>query len=495
MTITSILRLYFLSFFRSPFFAGTLFKKIIFAFVIIYVGANIGFVVYLFSQSIFSSHTEDYILSLFNSIYLYIFLVLISLRFSLSNYSLKRLSYFYHLPLGNKVLLRFKFFELFFTPEILFIPFVLIIAFIVGISNDVSLFFLLYLFLVILITDIVAHLTMFNLKYWIRDSFIKSLMLILSIAFLWFMSLQWNEGFEQVSTWITAYKLVLFLLLMFSLSIVYFFTQKKLLLKEYVEFDKEATQYKAKFLEKLANFNFSTQILPLVLVQNEIKMLLRTPRGRFIIISSFINLVIFNIIANINLFNSSNMGAPGFIFSNILTIFSYITYLQLVPRLDSTFFDRIHTLPFNFKEYIYGKFLTVYVFSIFSFLSFSYYIWLDFEVFKLLFSVFIFNLGVVPIFYLGFSSRHRSRFDLFGAVFYSNMPNSGVQFMVSLFVFNLGFIFLYSFNWLNINNIGYYLLTFIGVVAIALHRRFSKEFVEEYLENKYKMLEGFNNKV
>jgi hypothetical protein len=120
---------------------------------------------------------------------------------------------------------------------------------------------------------------------------------------------------------------------------------------------------------------------------------------------------------------------------------------------------------------------------------------IDTDIFLMLISLYIFNLGVLPIFYLGFSARHKARFDLFGAVFYSNTPNSGIQFFISIIMVNIGIVFLFGFNWIGIPYLGHKLLVGIGLLAIALHYKFSQEFVDEYRDSKYKMIEGFNNKV
>ncbi len=229
------------------------------------------------------------------------------------------------------------------------------------------------------------------------------------------------------------------------------------------------------------------------LIGMEVKLILRNKRTRTILFKSFIFLAYGFIV-----FRPHELANNEFILaltgSTIVVGVFTINYGEFLLGWQSAYFDGLMTNNINFKTFIKSKFRILTLICSFSFLLSLLYGFLDWHLPIILFAIYLFTIGVLPVIAGYFATINYKGVDLSKASSFKTGGTSMAQFLYSLATIIITILLylpfqIYKHSWLGIAFIG-----IIGLVNFLLQNWWVDLLYKQFLKNRYKILEGFREK-
>lgn len=193
--------------------------------------------------------------------------------------------------------------------------------------------------------------------------------------------------------------------------------------------------------------------------------------------------------------NPMYQGSSMLIFVGIfITGVFMINFGQFVPAWDSSYFAFLQTRPTTMKNYLEAKALLMYAsILILSILS-SFYVLFGWEILFINFSCAIYNAGInIPII-LAFSAYNRKYIDLSNSSMFNYQGVGAAQWLISLpLIIPPIIIWMVLKTFIDLTTANIVLIS-LGVIGLLLRKVFINGIVELYLNNRFKMLNGFKQK-
>ena len=171
-----------------------------------------------------------------------------------------------------------------------------------------------------------------------------------------------------------------------------------------------------------------------------------------------------------------------------------INYGEFLLGWQSAYFDGLMTNNINFKTFIKSKFRILALICSFSFVLSLLYWFINWQLPLILFAVYLFNIGVLPILAGYFSTMNYKGVDLSKG---SGLKTGGTN--MTQLLFSLGIVFitvviylpfqLCNHYWMGITVIG-----IIGLINFLLQDWWINILYKQFYKNRYKILEGFREK-
>lgn len=228
------------------------------------------------------------------------------------------------------------------------------------------------------------------------------------------------------------------------------------------------------------------------LMQLNIKMIMRNKRPKMVVYMS-----IFMMLYGLLFYpQETYQDMPGWlVFVGIfMTGVFAMSFGQFVPAWDSAYFNLLMTQNFTMRHYLRSKYMLLMIsIPIMMLLTLPYvyfgkqYLWLNL-------SCGIYNMGINVLIVLFGGSYNYKRIDLNKTAFMNTQGSGASQFLVVLpLLFGPMILFYPVYKFFSFEA-GCWTLALIGLIVLSLHGILLKKLEGEYLEKKYKFINGFQKK-
>ena len=226
------------------------------------------------------------------------------------------------------------------------------------------------------------------------------------------------------------------------------------------------------------------------LIDIEIKGILRNKRPRSMVLMSMILLAYGFITFRPKFLNEGNFFMP--LLGALMVISAAaINYGQFLFAWQSNYFDGLLSNHLSIEDYINGKFNILIISATFNFIVASFYSLIDWHIFIILTSVYLFCIGVLPCVAIFVSLYHYKRLDVSES---TSFNFQGIGFINYLFAFGFFAIIccIYApFTYVNKPWLGILGIGIVGIINLLLRNWWIEILTTQFYKKKYKILEGF----
>ena len=478
------------AFWRSKNTGKSIAIRIVMGILILYLLLNVLVVAFFMDRILEKTYPNQEIISSFNSLLLYYFLIDLLMRFQMQELPTLAVRPYLHLRINKNQLINYlsltslgTAFNL--TPLLLTLPF--LIKVILPQHGAAGMWAY-----IIAITGLTFTNHFFSLWLKRKVNINAIWMLIFFGILILFVSLDFYFNLFSIS----ALSAGIFnsmiaaplycLLFLFAAGIIYLINYRYLKSNLYLE-----------ELHSADNSHKSSTEIPFLgrfgmagdLAANELKLILRNKRPRSVIMMS-----LFFMFYGLIFYNKPDFSDFMIVFCGMfMTGIFIINYGQFMFSWQSAHFDGILVSKVKAKDFFRSKFLLFTMFSTLSFLLTIPYVYFGWRVLIIHFIMFIWNLGVNTLLVLFFANRNYRRIDLSkGAAF--NWEGVGASQWILTIPLLLGpFIIYLPFNMLDYPEAGLSIIGLIGLLFILTREYWVNKLVIQFQEKRYSIAEGFRN--
>jgi len=227
-------------------------------------------------------------------------------------------------------------------------------------------------------------------------------------------------------------------------------------------------------------------------IQLDLKLIMRNKRAKnTVLLSLFI--LLYGLIFYTN--SSFGGGSGMFVFVGIfMTGIFVVNFGQFIPAWDSAYFPLLRTQPIDVRNYLTSKVLLMYM-SVFILTVLSlFYAYFGWDKVYLNVACAVYNLGInIPIILL-FSTLNRKRIDLDNSSIMNYQGLGIAQWLIGIPLFLLPLIIWGAFNFMFSESTANNTLIVIGIIGLLFHKLIIRSVADVYVQNRYRVLEGFKQK-
>ena len=171
-----------------------------------------------------------------------------------------------------------------------------------------------------------------------------------------------------------------------------------------------------------------------------------------------------------------------------------INFGQFIPAWDSTYFPLFRTRAISTKRYLESKVVLMYC-SVLILTTLSCgYVYFGIDKLYLNLACGMYNLGVNIPLILVFSAYNRKRIDLSQGSMFNYQGIGMAQWLVGIPLFLIPLMIWGAVSFLTSQTTANCVLASIGLIGLLLHKVIISAIADLYVENRYKMIEGFKQK-
>lgn len=171
-----------------------------------------------------------------------------------------------------------------------------------------------------------------------------------------------------------------------------------------------------------------------------------------------------------------------------------INFGQFIPAWDSSYFPLLQTRPITMQKYLEAKALLMYASIVILTILSTAYIYFGWHIVYMNIACAIYNAGVnVPILLL-FGAYNRKQIDLSNASMFNYQGVGAAQWLVGIPLLIVPIVIWFPVKTFVDQNTANLVLIGIGVIGLLLRKVILNGIVGLYLENRFKMIEGFQQK-
>lgn len=171
-----------------------------------------------------------------------------------------------------------------------------------------------------------------------------------------------------------------------------------------------------------------------------------------------------------------------------------INFGQFIPAWDSAYFPLLRTQPIAVKNYIQSKVVLMYCSVFILTILGTFYAYFGWDKVYLNVSCAVYNLGINIPLVLFFSAYNRKRIDLANASIFNYQGLGVAQWLVGIPLLVCPLVIFGAFRFMADQHTVNMVLMIIGIIGLLLQKVFLNMVTQLYLENRYKMVEGFKQK-
>lgn len=471
---------------RAKRFSGNIISNIIFSALYLFLAAYLILVGFFIVDIMGNSDENFNPLHLANNLLIYYIFGDLLARFVFQKIRGTNIKPILLIPLKKKQVIKYlilrSFISLFnFTPLLLFIPLGLRVIY----YDFGFMFFILW---ILFVTLLIINNNLINFYFFKKTenkvilSFVYiSVLSIIQSIFLARQELTTHIGMIILKS-LLEYQLPIFVVV-FSIIILLNLSYLQLKKKSYYNLDESE---KGNFVnEKISRFlNSKNKLFPL-LVNLELKLLLRNKRTRTIFVNAPLMFLFgFFILGDIEKMNSAFYFTY---FGALIVSIIPTSYIQFAFTWESIYYDGYLTKAFTISEYVKSKFTTYKILGLVNLIFCFPFLWFGYEVFIKFLVIWLFELYFVCPVNLLIATTNSKKFNLNEGIMSSQGRGIHQLFIVVLSVI-LPFIIFTIFA---IFTEGYYGLLLFALIGLLVERIIFNNIKKKIIKKKYRLAETF----
>lgn len=171
-----------------------------------------------------------------------------------------------------------------------------------------------------------------------------------------------------------------------------------------------------------------------------------------------------------------------------------INYGQFLMNWEAAYMDGLMTKPFVLREYFKSKYFLLAGSTIVLYVLSTPYVYFGWEVLAVNTAAFLFNLGFTSSMLIYAATYNKKRIELNKAAFFNYQGTGAVQFVIILPIMAFPMLVFLPFWALQIPWWGIGAIGAIGTISFLLRPVWYKAMEQNFVEKKYRNLEGFRQK-
>lgn len=173
-----------------------------------------------------------------------------------------------------------------------------------------------------------------------------------------------------------------------------------------------------------------------------------------------------------------------------------LNYGQFIPAWDSAHYKMLMSQGFRYRKFLESKWILMVVMTtILYLLSFPYLYFFGSDIFLMITSGAIFNIGFNSLFILYAGSFNRKRIDLNKSAFANTQGTSATQFLIIIPLMLFPMLLFWLFNKFVGHNSGFISVALIGILGLVLKSILMNIIEKKYIKDKYAMINAFGKEV
>ena len=229
------------------------------------------------------------------------------------------------------------------------------------------------------------------------------------------------------------------------------------------------------------------------LLDIELKSIFRNKRPRIVFLMSFIMLGWGFLMFKKEIILGDNL-ALAIVISVIVIGALVINYGQFLFAWQSAFFDGLMTHNLKVKAYIKSKFIILTILATINVILSSFYGFIDWHFNIILFAIYLFIIGVLPVIAVLVSLYNYKGIDVSQRASFNYQGLSLVNFLYSLGLFVIVFGIYYPFAYFHKPWWGIITFGIVGIINLLLRNWWIDLLTIQFYKKKYKILNGFREK-
>lgn len=230
------------------------------------------------------------------------------------------------------------------------------------------------------------------------------------------------------------------------------------------------------------------------LVGIELKLVLRNKRARNALRSSLIFLFYGFFTFKTRRLDSDSLSI-AFVGSMLVTGTFILQYAYLIFSAQSGFFDGLMTSNISIRDYIKAKMMFLTAISTVAFLISVFYGFISWKIIPVEIAAYLFNLGITLVLCVYFGTMNFRAVDIEKSAAFTQKGTGFANFMFPLAVCLIGLMLYWPFQFFINPWAGIAAIALAGIICFLLRDRFLNIIVRQFISNRYKMLQGFREKV
>jgi hypothetical protein len=224
-------------------------------------------------------------------------------------------------------------------------------------------------------------------------------------------------------------------------------------------------------------------------IKNDIRLIWRNKRTKTVFLMSFLFLFYGLIFYTMDAYK--DMPAMLMFASLFVTGGFTLNYGQFIPAWDSAHYKMLMSQSFRYRKFLESKWvLMVAMTTILYFLSFP-YLYFGTNIFLMITSGAIFNIGFNSLFLLYAGSFNRKKIDLTKGGFGNTQGTSATQFLIIIPLMLFPMLLFWIFDKFVGHNSGFIIVAAVGIISLLL-KNYAMNFIEKkYIKDKYVMINAF----
>jgi len=227
-------------------------------------------------------------------------------------------------------------------------------------------------------------------------------------------------------------------------------------------------------------------------IQLDLKLIMRNKRAKNTVLLS-----LFFLLYGLIFYPNPSFGTGSYmlVFVGIfMTGIFVINFGQFIPAWDSAYFSLLRTQPIDVRNYLTSKVLLMYI-SVFILTLLSlFYGFFGWDKVYLNVACAVYNVGVnIPIILL-FSTLNRKRIDLDNSSFMNYQGLGMAQWLIGIPLIFLPLIIWGAVSFIFSSSSANVTLIVIGLIGLLFHKLIIRSVADMYVQNRYRVLEGFKQK-
>ncbi len=169
-----------------------------------------------------------------------------------------------------------------------------------------------------------------------------------------------------------------------------------------------------------------------------------------------------------------------------------INFGQFIPAWDSGYYKLLMSQNIQYKDYLQSKYLLMAGSAFLMFVLSIPYVYFGWKVLLIHFAAMIYNIGINTHVLLFAGSFNRKKINLSERAVFNYQGTGAVQWLVGipLLLIPIGFFYL-GYKLINFQS-GIALIILFGILGFLFHEKLMKFITKKYIENKYIMINAFD---
>lgn len=225
-------------------------------------------------------------------------------------------------------------------------------------------------------------------------------------------------------------------------------------------------------------------------IKNDIRLIWRNKRTKTVFLLSFLFLFYGLLFFTQSIYRE--MPAMLMFASLFVTGGFTLNYGQFIPAWDSAHYKLLMSQGFRYRKFLESKWLLMVVMTGILYLLSVPYLYFGVDIFLMITSGAIFNLGFNSLLLLYAGSFNRKRIDLTKSGFGNTQGTSATQFLLVIPLMLFPMLLFWTFDKFVGYNSGYLVVALVGLLTLIAKNPLMNFIEKKYIQDKYTMIKSFD---